>query len=84
MGDVELVAHRQAPDLAPDTWGNALPPELPDPPRRTHGTPVGQNLLVPGLGGGADALLQLAPVLQLLPPLLGLLELYRGREERQC
>lgn len=39
--------------------------------------PVGQDLLVPGLGGGADALLQLTAILQLLPSLLSLLQLYR-------
>lgn len=43
----------------------------------SHSTPVRQDLLVPGLGGSADALLQLAAVLQLLPSLLSLLQFCR-------
>lgn len=41
----------------------------------SRAAPVGQNVLVPGLDGGADALLPLAALLQLLPPLLRLLQL---------
>lgn len=41
----------------------------------SHCSPVGQDLLVPGLGGTADALLQLTAILQLLLPLLSILQL---------
>lgn len=35
MGDVQLVAHGQAPHFAPDAGGHALPPQLPHTPRCT-------------------------------------------------
>lgn len=43
----------------------------------SHSTPIRQDLLVPGLGGSANALLQLAAVLQLLFSLLSLLQFCR-------
>ena len=43
----------------------------------SHCTPVRQDFLVPGLGGCANALLKLTPILKLLLSLLSLLQLCR-------
>lgn len=101
VGDVEVVAHGQAPHFSSDAGGNALPPQISHStrcaPNRTvrrrsgeasrgtclnhstscysHCAPVRQDVLIPGLDGGTDALFKLAAILQLLLPLLGVLQL---------
>lgn len=41
----------------------------------SHRAPIGQDVLIPGLDGGADALFELTAILELLLPLLSLLQL---------
>lgn len=75
MSDVQLVANGQAPNFASYTRRDSLPPQVSNLLRAPHGFPVRQDLIVPGEDSVPNALFNLAPFLQLLPPTLGFFKL---------